>query len=81
VLDSGAGVRTEEVDRLFQLYYRSPETAAKAGGAGIGLFVCRALVEAMGGRIWAAPRPEGGSEFGFILERYAEDDVPSSEAT
>lgn len=81
VLDSGAGIRTEEVDRLFQLYYRSPETAAKAGGAGIGLFVCRALVEAMGGRIWAAPRPDGGSEFGFILERYAEDDVPSSEAT
>ena len=81
VLDSGAGVRQEEVDRLFQLYYRSPETAAKVGGAGIGLFVCRALVEAMGGRIWAAPRPEGGSEFGFVLERYAEDDFPSVEAT
>jgi hypothetical protein len=37
----------------------------------------------MGGRIWAAPRPEGGSEFGFILRRYADDgDVPiSGEAT
>jgi len=81
VLDAGAGVRPEEVDRLFQLYYRSPETAAKAGGAGIGLFVCRALVEAMGGRIWAAPRSDGGSEFGFVLERYAEDELPTSEAT
>jgi two-component system sensor histidine kinase KdpD len=81
VLDSGPGVRTEEVDRLFQLYYRSPETAAKAGGAGIGLFVCRALVEAMGGRIWAAPRPDGGSEFGFILQRYADDEVVPGKAT
>ena len=78
VLDSGAGVREDEVDRLFQLYYRSPETAAKAGGAGIGLFVCRVLVEAMGGRIWAAPRPDGGAEFGFVLSRHDEDG--SSEA-
>ena len=81
VLDSGAGIHKEEVDRLFQLYYRSPEIAAKAGGAGIGLFVCRALVEAMGGRIWAAPRPDGGSEFSFVLERYADDELPASEAT
>ena len=80
VLDSGGGVRPDEVDRLFQLYYRSPETAAKAGGAGIGLFVCRALVEAMGGRIWAAPRPDGGAEFGFVLRRH-EDDTISGEAT
>jgi K+-sensing histidine kinase KdpD len=80
VLDAGAGIRPEEVDRLFQLYYRSPETAAKAGGAGIGLFVCRALVEAMGGRIWAAPRPAGGSEFGFVLKRHEDEDL-SSEAT
>ncbi|MEA2676502.1 MAG: hypothetical protein QOJ81_643 [Chloroflexota bacterium] len=80
VLDLGAGVRPEEVDRLFQLYYRSPETAANAGGAGIGLFVCRALVEAMGGRIWAAPRPGGGAEFGFVLKRHEVDNV-SNEAT
>jgi K+-sensing histidine kinase KdpD len=77
VLDSGAGIREEEVDRLFQLYYRSPETAAKAGGAGIGLFVCRVLVEAMGGRIWAAPRPEGGAEFGFVLRRHDDDNIGS----
>jgi K+-sensing histidine kinase KdpD len=73
VLDQGVGIAQEEADRLFDLYYRSPETARKVSGAGIGLFVCRALVEAMGGRIWAAPRPEGGAEFGFTLQRYAEE--------
>jgi len=44
-----------------------------ASGAGIGLYVCRVLVEAMSGRIWATARPEGGSEFGFVLERDEED--------
>ena len=72
VLDGGVGIDASETARLFELYYRSPLTAGKAGGAGIGLFVCRALVEAMGGRIWAAARPEGGAEFGFILGRHEE---------
>jgi signal transduction histidine kinase len=71
VLDDGPGVGDDE-DRLFDLFYRAPATAAKSG-AGIGLFVCRALAEAMGGRIWAGPRPEGGAEFGFTLPIYAED--------
>lgn len=75
VLDSGVGLREDEVDRLFALYYRSPDTSGKVAGAGIGLFVCRALVEAMGGRIWGAPRPGGGAEFGFILERLGEDEA------
>lgn len=73
VLDQGAGLDPAETSHLFELYYRSPATASKIGGAGIGLYVCRTLVEAMGGRIWATPRPEGGAEFGFILGRQAED--------
>jgi len=72
VLDRGVGIDPEEASRLFELYYRSPQTAAKISGAGIGLFVCRVLVESMGGRIWAVPRDDGGSEFGFVLGRYEE---------
>ncbi|MEO5883997.1 MAG: ATP-binding protein [Candidatus Limnocylindrales bacterium] len=68
ILDDGPGVRPEEVDRLFELFYRSPVTARTTGGAGIGLFVCARLVRAMGGRIWAHARPTGGSEFGFALK-------------
>ena len=67
VLDDGPGFPEEETSRLFELFYRSPGTAGAASGAGIGLFVCARLVTAMGGRIWATPRPEGGSEFGFAL--------------
>jgi two-component system sensor histidine kinase KdpD len=74
VLDDGPGIEPEEASRLFELYYRSPSTAAIASGAGIGLYVCRVLVEAMGGRIWALPRSEGGSEFGFVLQHAEEDD-------
>jgi K+-sensing histidine kinase KdpD len=70
VLDNGAGIDPDEATRLFDLYYRSPATARTVGGAGIGLFVCRSLVTAMGGRIWASARPAGGTEFGFVLPRY-----------
>ncbi|HET7702893.1 MAG TPA: ATP-binding protein [Candidatus Limnocylindrales bacterium] len=74
VLDRGSGIAPAEVDDLFSLFYRSPTTAASAAGAGIGLFVSRRLVDEMGGRMWARPRPDGGSEFGFSLARYPAED-------
>jgi PAS domain S-box-containing protein len=67
VLDRGNGLRGEDPDRLFELFYRSSSARSVPGGAGIGLFVCRNLIEKMGGRIWALERPEGGAEFGFVL--------------
>lgn len=78
VLDEGGGFGPDEAERLFELYYRSPMTAAKIGGAGIGLYVCRALVEAMGGWIWATPRHEGGAEFGFMLRPSEEVPEPAA---
>jgi PAS domain S-box-containing protein len=72
ILDDGPGIEAGEVDRLFELFYRSPSTAARASGAGIGLFVCARLVQAMGGHIWARPRPAGGAEFGFALRIMAD---------
>ena len=77
VLDRGGGLPDGEPDRLFELFYRAPEAARQAAGAGIGLFVCRELISAFGGRIWAARRDEGGSEFGFSLPIHHEDrDLP-----
>jgi signal transduction histidine kinase len=74
VLDDGPGIARAEVEQLFTLFYRSPATAATAAGAGIGLFVSRQLVDAMGGRMWAQRRRRGGSEFGFSLVSYPFDE-------
>jgi two-component system sensor histidine kinase KdpD len=72
VLDRGPGFPENDADRLFDIYYRSPSVARQAAGAGIGLFVCKSLVEAMGGRIWADDRPGGGATFAFALPAMAE---------
>jgi two-component system, OmpR family, phosphate regulon sensor histidine kinase PhoR len=80
ILDDGPGFPAAEADRLFELFYRSPTTAGAAAGAGIGLFVCARLVAAMGGRIWAAPRPHGGAEFGFALATLDEDGLVLADA-
>lgn len=73
VLDRGRGLPEGDPDRLFELFYRAPEAGRQAAGAGIGLFVCRELVAAFGGRIWARRRDEGGAEFGFSLPLHRED--------
>jgi signal transduction histidine kinase len=75
VFDRGPGFGPDEAERLFEPYYRSPELVGVAIGAGIGLSVCRRLVEAMGGRIWARPRDGGGSEFGFALHILDEEEA------
>jgi signal transduction histidine kinase len=67
VLDRGPGLGESDPEKLFELFYRSDAARSVPGGAGIGLFVCRRLIEAMGGRTWAASRADGGAEFGFTL--------------
>jgi signal transduction histidine kinase len=67
VLDRGPGFDGDDPERLFDLFYRAATARSVPGGAGIGLFVCRHLIEAMGGRVWARPRDGGGAEFGFAL--------------
>jgi len=66
VRDGGPGVAEEEMDRLFQPYFRASATATHAAGLGLGLSVCKTLIEAQGGKIWAR-RLEPGMEFGFGL--------------
>jgi signal transduction histidine kinase len=73
VLDRGIGLTPEELPQLFSPFYRSPRVSGTARGLGIGLAVCRRLIEVQDGRIWAVPRPDGGSEFSFALPVAASD--------
>ncbi|MEX0751108.1 MAG: HAMP domain-containing sensor histidine kinase, partial [Dehalococcoidia bacterium] len=67
VLDRGPGIEEAEREAIFEPFYRSERTAAAAEGIGIGLSVCRRLIEAMGGTIWYSERPDRGGEFAFSL--------------
>jgi PAS domain S-box-containing protein len=67
VMDEGPGLPPGDPNHLFDLFYRAPESKHRQPGVGIGLFVVRSLVEAMGGRVWAKARTPRGSEFGFSL--------------
>lgn len=62
VSDSGAGLAPEVRAHLFQ-----PFVTTKQKGMGLGLSICRTIVEAHGGKIWVEPRPEGGTIFRFTL--------------
>ena len=75
VLDRGIGVDPEGAARAFDLFFRTRDAAHVAGGAGIGLFVCRQLIEAMGGRTWMTPRGGGGAEVGFSLPATEPDEL------
>jgi two-component system sensor histidine kinase KdpD len=67
ILDRGPGIASAESDIIFQAFYRSAGTSTKVSGAGIGLAVCKLLVQAQSGRIWTRPRRGGGSIFSFTL--------------
>ncbi len=78
VTDEGEGIDADHAGRLFDLFYRTDEARRHAQGAGIGLFVVRALVESAGGRVWALNRSGGGAEFGFSLPSFVEADDGSA---
>ena len=67
VLDSGKGFTPEEASRVFETFFRIKDERSLRPGLGVGLSVCKRLVEVMGGSIWATSRPEGGAEVGFSL--------------
>ena len=65
ISDRGKGIREDDLKRVFDKFYR--ETSAGPRGAGLGLSICRGLVETHGGRIWVERRPEGGTVAAFTL--------------
>jgi two-component system, LuxR family, sensor kinase FixL len=62
VIDTGTGIAQEVSERLFE-----PFMTTKVNGMGVGLSLCRTIVEAHGGRLWVEPNPDGGSIFRFTV--------------
>jgi signal transduction histidine kinase len=68
VSDSGPGIPIDEQDHIFEKFHRLDTGDAKETyGYGLGLYLCRRLVEAMGGRIWVESEPGHGATFHFAL--------------
>jgi signal transduction histidine kinase len=68
VWDNGLGIPDEARLQLFQHFFRAHEaTATGVEGTGLGLSIVRETVEALGGRAWVQPNPDGGSVFAFAL--------------
>jgi signal transduction histidine kinase len=69
VCDSGVGIAADDLTHVFERFYRVDKSRSRAlGGSGIGLTIAKALVEGMGGRIWAdSSGPGQGSTFTFTL--------------
>lgn len=67
VKDHGPGIAESEQARIFEKYYRSPNTASRAAGTGMGLTIVREIVKAHEGRIWVESRPGDGARFSMWL--------------
>lgn len=68
VMDEGIGIDPAQLHRIFDRFYQADASPRRSyTGVGLGLFICRQLVEAHGGKIWAENRPSGGAVFTFEI--------------
>ena len=67
ISDSGPGIPEDEQQRIFLDRVRLPQTSERTSGFGIGLSVCRRIVEVHGGRIWVVSEPNKGACFYFTV--------------
>lgn len=80
VLDEGPGLTSEDILHVFDRFYRSKKTANSVKGTGLGLFLCKAIIEAHGGKISVENREDrSGANFTFILPIVNTEDLVNSQ--
>lgn len=76
VADTGIGIAQEDLDHIFQKFYRTDNTKTRqAGGTGLGLYIAQQIVDMVHGRIWAESTPGEGSTFYVELPRISSEEV------
>ncbi len=81
VKDTGAGIAPEDIPHLFQKFYRVDNSATRTtGGTGLGLYLCRTIIERYQGRIWVESAVGKGSAFNFSLPRLSTTQVQQTQA-
>jgi len=76
--NEGPKIPSEDLDRVFDKFYRI-EIPGTAGGSGLGLSICKSIIDVHGGSIWAQTRPGGGNKFVFslpVVEQEPEGEAP-----
>jgi signal transduction histidine kinase len=69
VSDQGPGIDPADIPYVFDRFYRAERAVRKTKGAGLGLYLAKAIVEAHGGRMWVDPQPATGARICFSLPR------------
>jgi PAS domain S-box-containing protein len=69
VRDEGPGIDPADIPYIFDRFYRSDKAVRKTKGAGLGLYLAKAIIESHGGRIWVDPNPGSGAQVCFSLPR------------
>ena len=67
VKDDGPGIDEDHLEKIFQRFYRVPETRMSARGSGLGLYICRQIILAHNGKIFAKSNEGNGTAFRFTL--------------